>query len=361
MLNDSKKTSYYQESIAMVYNELRKDYLLNRWVVIAAERSRRPTDFAKRETEQTPDKICPLCVGNEHMTPPAVMLYLRKNGTIKKERDHNGVRLSNWLIRVIPNLYPAFDPPKDASDLVQIIKSEDYGCAIGYHEVLVESPNHDEDPADAELSQLTLLTNAYIDRLRDLSDKSYIQYVSIFRNYGREAGASLSHAHSQIIATPTVPRIPAEEIAESKKFYAQHKKCVFCEIIEREMQGSRFIFENSHFAVFAPYASVHPLEFWIAPKKHALSMLSMSKAEIETFAITLKTSLSALKNLVNDPPYNYGFHLCLDRSAEDYYHWHLEVYPRLSIWAGFEKNTGMYINTVKPETSADELRKTILS
>ena len=90
-------------------------------------------------------------------------------------------------------------------------------------------------------------------------------------------------------------------------------------------------------------------------------MLSMSKVEIETFAETLKTSLSALKNLVNDPPYNYGFHLCLDRSAEDYYHWHLEVYPRLSIWAGFEKNTGMYINTVKPETSASELRKTILS
>jgi len=343
----------------MVYNELRKDYLLNRWVVIATERSRRPTDFAKQKTEQAESSGCPLCVGNEHMTPPAVMLYLKQNGEIEKSRDHDGARPKNWLVRVIPNLFPAFAPPKEPADQAQIMKSESYGCAIGHHEVLVESPNHDEDPADAELPQLTLLINAYIDRLRELSAKPYVQYVSIFRNYGREAGASLSHAHSQMIATPIVPRIPAEEMEASKKFYEQHQKCVFCDIIEKETKSPRLVLENSHFVVFAPYASVHPLEFWILPKKHAANPLSLSKAEIEAFAETLKTSLKALKDLVNDPPYNYSFHLSISREAENYYHWHLEVYPRLSIWAGFEKNTGMYINTVKPETSAVELRKTI--
>jgi UDPglucose--hexose-1-phosphate uridylyltransferase len=348
-----------QELKAMVYNELRKDYLLNRWVVIATERSRRPTDFAKQKTAQAQSSVCPLCVGNEHMTPPAVMLYLKQNGEIKKDKDHNGQRPKNWLIRVIPNLYPAFAPLEEQADQAQIIKSESYGFAIGHHEVLVESPNHDEDPADAELPQLKLLINAYIDRLRDLAAKSYVQYVSIFRNYGREAGASLSHAHSQIIATPTVPRIPAEEMAASKNFYDQHQKCVFCDIIEKETKSPRLILENSHFVVFAPYASVHPLEFWILPKKHGVNMLGLSKAEIEAFAETLKTSLKALKDLVNDPPYNYAFHLSINREARDYYHWHLEIYPRLSIWAGFEKNTGMYINTVKPETSAEELRKTI--
>jgi UDPglucose--hexose-1-phosphate uridylyltransferase len=239
------------------------------------------------------------------------------------------------------------------------MKSESFGYAIGHHEVLVESPNHDGDPADAELPQLTLLVNAYIDRLRELSAKPYVKYVSIFRNYGREAGASLSHAHSQIIATPFVPTIPAEEMAASKNFYDQHQKCVFCDIIEKETKSPRLVLDNAHFVVFAPYASVHPLEFWILPKKHAANPLCLSKVEIEAFAETLKTSLKALKDLVNDPPYNYGFHLSTNSEAKDCYHWHLEVYPHLSIWAGFEKNTGMYINTVQPETSAAELRKTI--
>jgi UDPglucose--hexose-1-phosphate uridylyltransferase len=298
-------------------------------------------------------------VGNEHITPPAVMLYLKQNGEIKKDRDHDDMRPKNWLIRVIPNLYPAFSPYKHATFREEIMKSEDFGYAIGHHEVLVESPNHNENPADAELPQLTLLVEAYIDRLRDLSAKPYVQYVSIFRNYGRDAGASLSHAHSQIIATPTVPRIPAEEVAASKKFYDQHQKCVFCDIIEKETNGPRLVLDNQHFVVFTPYASVHPLEFWVLPKKHSANMLGLSKAEIEAFAGTLKASLKALKDLVNDPPYNYGFHFSINREARDYYHWHLEVYPRLSIWAGFEKNNGMYINTVKPETSAAELRKII--
>jgi UDPglucose--hexose-1-phosphate uridylyltransferase len=343
----------------MVYNELRKDYLLDRWVVIATERSRRPVDFVKQKTEQAQNKVCPLCVGNEHMTPPAFMLYLKQNGEIKKDRDHKGKRPKNWLIRVIPNLYPAFSQYKDATYQEEIMKSENFGYAIGHHEVLVESPNHDENPADAELSQLTLVINAYIDRLRVLSAKPYVQYVSIFRNYGREAGASLSHAHSQIITTPIVPRIPAEELKASKNFYDQHQKCVFCDIVEKESKGPRLVLENPHFVVFAPYASVHPIEFWVLPKKHNANMLELNKAEIEAFAGTLRTSLKALKDLVNDPPYNYGFHLCINRESINYYHWHLEVCPRLSIWAGFEKNTGIYINTVKPETSAAELRKII--
>lgn len=343
----------------MVFNELRKDYLLNRWVVIAIERSRRPADFSVQRIKATQNKICPLCVGNEHLTPPAMMLYLKHNGEIKTSRDKNGERSQNWLIRVIPNLYPAFSPPEKLVDQTQIMKNDNFGYAVGHHEVLVESPNHDEDPAESKLSQLSLLIHAYIDRLRELSLKPYVKYVSIFRNYGKEAGASLSHAHSQIIAMPTVPKIPAEEVEASKKFYEQHQKCVFCDIIKKETMSSRMILDNQHFVVFAPYASIHPLEFWILPKKHTSNILGLLKSEIDAFAIALKTSLKGLKELVNDPPYNYCFHLSINHEDEEYYHWHLEVYPRLSVWAGFEKNTGMYINTIKPETAAMELRKNL--
>jgi UDPglucose--hexose-1-phosphate uridylyltransferase len=344
----------------MPYNELRKDYLLNRWVVIATERSRRPTDFAKPKPEAAQTAVCPMCVGNEQMTPPAVMLYLKENGEIKKSQDPLvGERAKNWLVRVIPNLYPAFGPPKQPQDTEQIMKSEFLGDAIGHHEVIVESPSHDEDPADAELPQLELVINAYIDRLREISSKPYVKYVSIFRNYGKEAGASLSHAHSQIIATPIVPPIIQEELDASKKYFEEHGKCAFCSIIEEEKRGPRLILENDVFVVFAPYASVNPMEFWIAPKKHAADILGLTPSEISVFAQTLKASLKALKDLVNDPPYNYGFHLAINADAQEYYHWHLEVYPKLTIWAGFEINTGVYINTVPPEVAAENLRKTL--
>jgi UDPglucose--hexose-1-phosphate uridylyltransferase len=345
----------------MPYNELRKDYLLDRWVVIATERGRRPTDFVKQKKKPAQASVCPLCPGNEHMTPPAVLVYLKSNGEIRKDKDENGFRPKNWLIRCVPNLYPAFSPPQEQIDPAQIMKSDSFGLAIGHHEVLVESPRHDEDPADAKLPQLTHVINAYIDRLRELSAKPYVHYVSIFRNHGLEAGASLSHAHSQIIATPFVPTIIDKEIAASKNFWNQHEKCVFCEIIKKETKSPRLVHDNARFVVLAPYASVHPMEFWILPKKHDANLLNLTQTETKAFAETLKASLKGLKDLVNDPPYNYGFHLSTNKDVENCYHWHLEVYPQLAIWAGFEKSTGMYINTVTPETAAAELRKAILA
>ena len=344
----------------MPYNELRKDYLLNRWVVIATERSRRPTDFAKQKSETAQTTLCPMCVGNELLTPPAIMLYLKENGEVNVARDPlTGERPKNWLVRVIPNLYPAFSPPKQPEDMAQIFKNESLGDAIGSHEVIVESPNHDEDPADAELPQLELVVHAYIDRFKDLSSKPYVKYVSIFRNLGKEAGASLSHAHSQIIATPIIPTVIQEELDASKAYYKQHRTCFFCDIINREAKGPRLIHDSVDFMVFTPYASINPMEFWIIPKKHSANILDITNSEVEAFAKTLKLTLKALKEVVNDPPYNYGIHMTINEDAKDYYHWHLEVYPKLSIWAGFELSTGIYINTVTPETAAESLRKEI--
>jgi UDPglucose--hexose-1-phosphate uridylyltransferase len=346
----------------MPYNDLRKDYLLNRWVVIATERGRRPTDFAKPKNEAAKPSVCPMCVGSENMTPPAVMLYQKEDGEIKRRQDPlvgEGERPKNWLVRVIPNLYPAFSPPKQPEDQKQIVKSEFLLNAIGHHEVIVESPNHDEDPADAELPQLELVINAYIERLRELSIKPYVNYVSIFRNHGLEAGASLSHAHSQIIATPIVPTTVHEEQKAAESFFEEHGKCAFCDIIEREAKGPRLVSEDEAFVVLAPYASINPMEFWIIPKRHAPNILNLTAPEISAFAENLKASLKALKTLVNDPPYNYGIHLSLNLQAQDHYHWHLEVYPKLTTWAGFEKSTGVYINTITPETAAESLRKAI--
>jgi len=346
-----------KKGMLIAANELRKDYLLDRWVVIATQRKKRPTDFVK-STEKRQEGVCAFCPGNEHMTPPAVLVYLPQNGGIRKDKDKNGLRPKNWLIRVVPNLYPAFSPPK--KEETKIEKSEfAFERATGHHEVLVESPQHNEHLGVARISQAVHVVNAYIDRLRDLSSKPYVKYVSIFRNHGLEAGASLSHTHTQLIATPFIPKTVEEELKASEDAFKREKKCVFCEIIEKESHSARFIWKNNDFTIFAPWASVHPFEFWIFPKEHQCCLLDLSSAEVKSLAETLRVSLGGLNSILNDPPYNFGFHQMTTEACE-YYHWHLEVYPRLSIWAGFEKSTGMFINVVSPEDAAKHLREAML-
>ncbi len=294
------------------------------------------------------------------MTPPAVLVYLpSNNGGIKKEKDQDGFRHKNWIVRCVPNLYPAFTPPDD-SEKAEVKESQFLARAIGHHEVLIESPNHDEHPGEARISQLIHVINAYLDRLKALSAKTYVRYVSIFRNHGREAGASLSHAHTQIIAVPFVPAILEEELGACTKKWKENEECAFCNILERERDSQRFVWENKSFLVFAPWASVHPLEFWIAPKRHQPTLMDISNDEVEDLAKVLRLSFGGLKSLLNDPPYNFGFHLSPSMKQRECYHWHLEVYPKLAIWAGFEKSSGVYINTVQPEDAAADLRNAIL-
>jgi len=341
----------------MTANELRKDYVLDRWAVIAVERKRRPTDFVK-EVEEKKVAVCPFCPGNEHMTPPAFLVYVASNGGIRKERDQNGFRHKGWLIRCFSNLYPAFTPI-DQGEKVQIKEDTVLTKAIGHHEVIVESPHHDEHPGEARIPQLVHVVNAYLDRLKEVSAKPYTGYVSIFRNHRRDAGASLSHTHTQLISTPFIPKIVGEELEASRRFWAKNKRCTFCEILRKERDSPRFIWENDGFVAFAPWASIDPFEFWIFPKKHRSTLLGLSQAEIEDLAMALRICLGGLKSLLRDPPYNFGFHIAPSKETSDHYHWHLEVYPKLTIWAGFEKTTGMFINVVPPEDAAENLREAV--
>jgi UDPglucose--hexose-1-phosphate uridylyltransferase len=340
----------------MAENEVRKDYLLNRWVVVAKDRRKRPTDFIKKDLLNK-EGVCPLCPGNEKMTPPAVLVYLSTNGQIIKEKDQNGFHHKEWLIRVIPNLYPVFTPPTQKHFLTK--ENSELARAVGHHEVIIETQHHTEHPSTARVQQLAYVINAYLDRIEELSKKSYVKYVSIFRNYKPDAGASLSHPHSQLITTPFIPTIPEEELKASKRFWKKNNECLICNIINQESSSPRFIWENSSFVVFAPWASVNPLEFWVAPKHHKSNILGMLGSEVDDLAETLRVCLGALKSLVYDPPYNFAFHTVLGQDAKNYYHWHLEVYPKLLTWAGFEKSTGMFINVIPPEDAAAELRAAV--
>jgi len=337
------------------FNELRKDYLLDRWVVLATQRRKRPTDFVKAK-EKRETHACPFCPGNEHMTPPATMVYLKGDGGIIKEKDTDGFRHKGWLVRCIPNLYPAFTPTLHGEPPIREVGAFVSMEAVGHHEVLIESPNHDEHPGVARISQLVLVLKAYRDRFESLMSHSYVKYVSIFRNHGADAGASLSHAHTQIIATPLTPRIVGEELDRCEELRRTDDDCVFCGIIEEERNGPRLIWDGKGFVAFAPWASVHPFEFWIFPKRHQPTISMMSPEEIEEFASILRLCFGGLRRILGDPSYNFGFHMVQHPS----FHWHLEVYPRLAVWAGFEKSTGIFINVVTPEDAASSLRDAVI-
>lgn len=340
-------------------NQIRKDYILNRWVIIAVERAKRPTDFHTEQTEVSSQKACPFCQGNESMTPLATLIYRQKDGEIVKDKDTPNTRHKDWLVRCFPNLYPAL-----SSNLQKIEQTDGLLQGVrgyGFHEIIVESPNHQEHPGVAKPEQLYLAFEAQLDLLKKFSDDENVKYVQIFRNHRREAGASLSHTHTQIIASPLIPTLISDELQSSENFFKDHHDCLFCDIIDKEKNSPRKIFESENFIVFAPWASIYPFEFWIFPKEHQSTLINIEKSEKLDFIRTMRSSLGGLSKLLNDPPYNYGFHIA-PSSREDYnetYHWHLEIYPKLATLAGFELSTGMYINTASPEMVAESLRECV--
>ena len=340
----------------MENNQIRRDYFLNRRVVIAKDRKKRPTDFIKNKSTKNID-ICPFCPGNENMTPPASLVYLLVNGEIIKKIDIDVFRHKNWLVRVVPNAYPAFKPPTEKNIIIK--ENTKLIEAIGYHEVIIESPCHNEHLGSGRISQMIFFINAIIDRFNLISRKSFVKHITIFRNHGKDAGASLSHPHTQLIATPFIPELIQNEMKACEKYWNNNNKCLFCDIIKKEKKSQRLIFENKSFIVIAPWASINPLEYWILPKQHQSNISSITKKDIKKLAETMRLSLGGLRSLLNDPPYNFGLHTMCDDNSVDYYHWHLEVYPRLAIWAGFEKSTGVYINTISPEDAAMELKEKI--
>lgn len=327
--------------------ELRKDPIYGRWVIISTERSRRPSDFAPEERRSV-GGFCPLCEGNEDRTPPEVFAF-RENGTPPNS--------PGWLLRVVPNKFPALRIEGDLNREGEGIYDKMNG--IGAHEVVVETPLHHESLASLPLSAVERVLIAYRERIIDLRRDGRLRYVMIFKNYGSAAGASLEHPHSQLIALPIIPTRVREEIEGAKSYFEYKDRCVFCDIIRQELrQKARVINENSGFVSLAPFASRFPFETWILPKRHQPSFERMEEGLYGQAAEILSDTLRRLKQVLDDPPYNYILHTSSSpEQDQDYYHWHLEIMPKLTKVAGFEWGTGFYINPTPPEEAAEYLRE----
>ncbi|RLF06667.1 MAG: galactose-1-phosphate uridylyltransferase, partial [Thermoprotei archaeon] len=320
--------------------EIRHDMAIDRWVIIAPHRAKRPKEKGRKTS------LCPFCPGNEHMTPPAWLIYSRRDGELIKLTDKGDERVKDWLIRCFPNMFPALksDIPFEEKLGESLFFATTAYSGFGYHEVIVESPDHKAHPPNNTLRQLELVVDVYFEVMAKLSYEKSVKYVCLFRNYKPEAGASIAHPHSQVIALPVVPSAIRREINAARRYNRERGGCIYCDLIELEIGSPRLIYADEHYVVLAPWASFYPYEFWIIPRRHEPSFINTHPKERRALARVLKAMLLALKRVLNDPPYNYGFHVAPPRWKGESYHWHIEVHPRVTVPAGFELTSGMYIN-----------------
>lgn len=337
--------------------ELRKDPIIGRWVIISTERAKRPDQFRDYEAPP-PEGECPFCSGHEKMTPPEIY-------SIRSRESKPNT--SGWSVRVVPSIVPLLKIEGDLNRRGDGIY--DLMNGVGAHEVIIEAPNHIANIADLSAEQITNIFLTYISRIVDLRNDPRFKYVLIFKNYGWAAGGGrIQHSKSQLIATPVTPKRVKEELVGSKIYYNFHERCIFCDLIQQELkEGSRVILDMDGFIAIAPFASRFPFEVWVLPKKHNCDFVYTDPKEVSHLAKVMKTLLSRMKKILNDPPYNYIIHTAPFRRADKQpgfwktisqdYHWHIEIMPRVTRVAGFEWGTGFYICPALPEDVAKYLRE----
>ncbi len=321
--------------------------ILDRWVIIATENSRRPVIFGESIINPVEEKECPFCPGKENLTPPEILAY---------RPDNSLPNTTGWITRVISNKFHALH-------VEGVINRTGIGIydkmsGIGAHEIIIESTNHNIDTYAQELKTIENTIWAYRDRITDLKKDQRLKYVLIFKNRGWAAGATLDHPHSNLIATPIIPIRVTEEITSATRYYKYKERCIFCDIVQQELSSrERLIIEHPSFISFTPFASTSPFESWIIPRKHSSNFEEITAGDVAELAKILKETLRKISIALNKPAYNYILHTApIQEDHRESYHWHIEIIPTVTKVAGFEWGTGFYINPTSPEDSARYLR-----
>jgi UDPglucose--hexose-1-phosphate uridylyltransferase len=328
-------------------SELRKDPVTGRWVIISTDRRKRPSDFRFERHSVVRDEYCPFCPGREHLTPPEVFAN-RQNGA--------GPNAPGWDLRVVPNKFPALRVEGGLDREGEGMFDRMNG--IGAHEVFIETPDHHKTLATMSEAEIERVFSAFRARVLDLKQDRRFRYILLFKNHGGPAGATLEHSHSQLIALPIVPESVRKEIEGARSHYAAKERCVFCDIVHQEILAERrVILEDSEMIALAPYAPRFPFETWIVPRRHGPRFEEAPQHEYRSLARLLKALLARVNRALESPSYNLVVHSSpFAEETSEFYHWHVELMPRLTKVAGFEWGTGFYINPTSPEEAAQVLR-----
>lgn len=285
-------------------SEIRKDYIQDKYVIIAPRRGARPHEL--RATER-----CVFC----------------------PQKKSRGV----WDVKVVPNKFPAvsLDNPK----------------AYGTQEVVIETPRHNVHLEDMEISEIARVFEVYAERTKSISEIPKIEYILIFKNSGGRAGATLGHAHSQIFATQFLPPHLMDKSQQAQAYKLRTGRCAYCDVIARERKGSRLVLDDGLTIAFTPYASMHNYEIWILPRRHIDNITELTESERLSWATHLKRILGKISKL--GLAYNYYFHQVVNDEDQ---HLYMKITPRGSVWAGVEIGSGLIINPVSPEEAAKYYR-----
>jgi len=301
-----------------IKSEIRKSYLLNKYVIITPSRAKRPRDINEQTVIERTGS-CPFCAEN-----------IDKKNIVDEIKNEKG---NNWQVLAIKNIFPAV--------------TLDNKKAYGAQEVIIETPDHKKELAGLKEKEIINILKMYSHRTEALSKTKDIDYILCFKNQGSKAGASIVHAHSQIFATNITPPDVHEELGLAQNYKIEHKTCAYCDIIKREMKTERKIFEDNQVAAFAPYASEYHYEAWIFTKRHLDNITKLNEEEFTSFARALKKILIKLEEL--DLSFNFFLHQVVSNKDQ---HFYLKIQPRDSVWAGIELGSGMVINSVPPEEAA---------
>lgn len=306
---------------------------------------------------------CPFCKGNEDQTPGEIMRF-----------PGDG----DWQIRVVRNLYPVFGDDHLLSDLNLGIHHVIDG--YGQHEVVIDHASHGIQLCQMDQSHISCLFSLYRDRMKQLyiANENH-RYVLVFKNFGPAAGGSIPHTHSQIIAMPVVPANVEMEIVNSRKYFQEQEKCIFCTLMDeslayegtvydrfsgeqrKRIEVKKYIVEKGYyFVAIKPFASRFPWEVHILPRQHCHDFCGISDAECRNLASVLLRVMLRLQAVLGFVEYNYFLHsapaVLKTSEGESSFHWHLELCPRTTIPNGFELGSGLSINTVSSERAAEQLR-----
>ncbi|MFO7807084.1 MAG: DUF4921 family protein [Candidatus Moraniibacteriota bacterium] len=339
----SKKTKNQKRNKT---SQLRHDLVTGDWVVIANSRGKRPEDFKKEtrvEQDEAPED-CLFCNPKKSGQEEDVLIYNTSDG--------------DWTLRVFPNKYPAFSRPSGGRIHHQEEGPYFWMDGVGYHEVIV-TRDHYERIGSMDNVKVAEVLDAFQTRYIDLMNKKSVRYIEIFHNQGPEAGASIFHPHSQLAAVPVVSPYVRMELNGAEDYYRANRKCVYCDMIEWETEHKkRLVFENDHFIAFCPFASRRAFEIWVMPKEHSPYFERIDLDEKMSGGEALNEAVRKINKVLDNPDYNFYLHTApCDGRDYPHYHWHIEILPKTSIWAGFELSTGVEISAMEPEKAAEELKK----
>ncbi|MBX3423073.1 MAG: DUF4921 family protein [Pirellulaceae bacterium] len=374
-------------------SEMRHDWLTDRWVILAPQRSERPIDFVRQPTQVVPADQCPFCWGHEQHTPIAVACYLPLDRHVGQP---------GWSVRVVPNKFPAvrsdgclqcsslqasYAPvgiqeqwisggpelwsgaSEQESQVIEAAKRAATNSELyqrrdvsGGHEVIIEGPQHLQSISQLDRATMQLVFQAYRDRLAYWLLKMAMDYAVLFKNVGHEAGASLVHSHSQLIAANLLPTDVARVADRMQTYLEQSGECLICRIINDEMQQHlRIVEQTPLFVAYCPFASRLPALVTIVPRQHQGQFELLQNVQLEELSWLLHRLVRRLEHCYPDVAYNYVIHTAPKRHrGGPAYHWRIELFPRISTQAGFEWGSECFINPLMPEDAARMLRQASL-